>query len=310
MASTGSALLHDLYTNWGERFAANPAMDLDSLRDLYTSWATVTAEPVGVTYESLHIAGMPALWARPVDAPDDRALLFIHGGGYLGGSTASHRKLAGHFAKAARAPALLVDYRLAPENPFPEAQFADCRAAFDWLMDSGIEPGRIALIGDSAGGALVTLLALQLRDAGADLPAAVVPLSPMLDLGATGETFDTNAEVDLLASREKTIGAGQMLLGPDGDPADPSVNPLTAELSGLPPFYLSAGGHEALLDDSRRLAAALTAAGVEAHLEEGPEMQHVFHFLAGNAPEADESIAAIGAFLREKLDSASAARVG
>jgi len=276
-------------------------MDLDSLRDLYTGWASVTAEPAGVTYESLTVAGMPALWARPVDASADRALLFIHGGGYMGGSTASHRKVAGHFAKAAGAPALVFDYRLAPEHPFPEAQFADSRTAYEWLVESGIEPSRIALIGDSAGGALVTLLAQQLRDASEPLPAAIVALSPMLDLGATGETFDSNAQVDLLASREKTIGAAQVLLGPNGDPADPAINPLSAEQTGLPPFFISAGSREALLDDSRRLAASLKAAGVEVHLDEGPEMQHVFHFLAGNAAEADDSIAAIGEFLREKL---------
>lgn len=301
MASTQSQALYDLYTNWGDRFAANPAMDLDAMRDLYDSWGRVTVEPENVTYKEVTANGVPSLWALPEGGVTDAAILYAHGGAYVGGSIVSHRKLAGHFARATGIPTMVYGYRLAPENSFPQSQFEDTRGAYDWIVAQGISPSRIGLIGDSAGGALVTLLALQLKDAGGAMPGAVVALSPMYDLEATGESLVSNKEIDLLASREATLQAAAMLLGPNGAADDPSVNPLKAELAGLPPFFLSVGGSEGLLDDSRRFAQKASAAGVEIEIEIVPEMQHVFHFLAGSAPEAIDSVKKISTFLKRNL---------
>jgi acetyl esterase/lipase len=273
------------------------------VKDLYDTWGSVTAEPTEVSYRSDVVNGIPAVWVIPENAEPGRVLLFAHGGGHVAGSTVSHRKLSGHIAKAAGATGIVFDYRLSPEHPFPASQTEDCRGVYDHLLELGHEPSDIGLVGDSAGGALVTLLALELRDAGLAVPAAVVALSPMLDLEVAGESFITNAALDLIAERETAKGLAKSLLG-DASPTDPSVNPLHASAAGLPPFFFSVGGYEALLDDSTRYAEALRAAGSEVEIEIVPEMQHVFQFLAGRAPEADESIARIGEFLRTRLSRA------
>lgn len=309
MASSEADALTDLYRHWGRRFAAAPAMDRDTTLDLYDGWARVTAEAEGVSYRTVDADGVPALWALPPESashPDGGAALFSHGGGYFAGSPDSHRKLAGHVAKASGTAVLVYGYGLVPENlPFPDLQLEDTDKAFSWIVASGVPAGRIALIGDSAGAALVTLFALRLRDAGRELPAAVVALSPMYDLLGESESLIANLGKDLLTTPELIRDAGRALLGPDRSPADPAYNPLKADLAGLPPFFLSVGSYEGLLDDSRRFAERGRAAGVEVELEVIPEMQHVFHFLAGNAIEADTSIARIGRFISERVGAAT-----
>jgi acetyl esterase/lipase len=302
MASSEAQALSDLYGRWGQRFAADPAMDRDTTLDLYDGWARVTAEAEGVSYRTVDADGVPALWALPPEGTSGSAVLFGHGGGYFAGSPDSHRKLAGHVAKAAGVPVLVYGYRLVPEHqPFPDPQLEDTERAFHWILASGVPAHRVALIGDSAGAALVTLFALRLRNAGRELPAAVVALSPMYDLLGESDSLTANLGKDLLTTPELIRGAGKGLLGPDRSAADPAYNPLKADLAELPPFFLSVGSYEGLLDDSRRFAERAQAAGVSVELEVVPEMQHVFHFLAGNAPEADESIAKIGRFLRQHL---------
>jgi len=308
MASSEAQALTDLYSHWGRRFAADPAMDRDTTLDLYDGWARVTAEAEGVSYRTVDADGVPALWALPPEPAShpDGAVLFSHGGGYFAGSPDSHRKLAGHVAKASGTPVLVYGYRLVPEHlPFPDPQLEDTDKAFSWIVASGVPASRIALIGDSAGAALVTLFVLRLRDAGRALPAAVVALSPMYDLLGESPSLTANLGKDLLTTPELIRSAGSDLLGPDRSPADPAYNPLKADLAGLPPFFLSVGGYEGLLDDSRRFAARARAAGVDVELEIIPEMQHVFHFLAGNAIEADTSIARIGRFIDERVAAAA-----
>ncbi|MQA12609.1 MAG: alpha/beta hydrolase fold domain-containing protein [Pseudonocardiaceae bacterium] len=300
MASTESQALSDMYSNWVSRMAANPDMDLDTMRDLFDGWHRVTREPGAVSYAHVDAGGVPALWAIPEGAVDDRVLLFSHGGGYVGGSSASHRKVAGHLAKAAGVRALVYDYRRVPESPHP-GPLEDARRVFDWLVAQGFSAGGIATVGDSAGGALSISLPLSLRDAGTALPSAIVALSPFLDLQATGATLETNAEVDKLASKPMIEQMAGLFLGTEGSPTDPLAAPLHANPAGLPPVYISVGGAEVLLDDSQRFAKKAEAAGVDVTLEVVPEMQHVFHFLAGHAPEADQSVRNIGSWLRKHL---------
>jgi len=303
MPSTQSDALRDLMTRMTERTTANPEMGLPELRDLVEGLSTVAGEPTGVTYEDVVAGGRPALWCNPSGAAEDRVVLYFHGGGFLGNSASSHRKLAAHLAKAAGVRALVVDFRLAPEHPFP-AQLDDAVAAYEWLLDNGFQAGNIATAGDSAGGNLATGAVLRLRDEGRPLPAAIVAMSPWYDLEATEGTLDTNAATDAFLSRPLIQTMAGMYLGADGSATDPLANPLHADPTGLPPVYLSAGGDEGLLDNALRFADLARAAGVDVTLEVVPGMQHVHTAMAGRAPEADSTLAAIASWLRPLLELA------
>jgi len=300
MASKQSEQLANLYKGWTAALAANPEMPLDEVRAMFDHWGDVTAEPGGLDYIETDAGGVPALWAVPKGCAQDRVLLCSHGGGYVAGSMFSHRKLFGHVAKAVGCRALIVHYGRAPENIHP-GPVDDMTNAYRWLLDQGIAPSHIALTGDSAGGALAITTILRARERGLQLPAATLPLSPWVDMDATGGTFDSNRERDTLGSREIIRGMAATFLGENGDRRDPLVNPTHGELRGLPPVYIQVGGHEALLDDSRALAEALRRADVEVKIDVYPEMQHTFQFLGGTAPEADEAIGQLAAWVRPKL---------
>jgi acetyl esterase/lipase len=283
-----------------DRLIADPEMDLATLRGMLEELGERAAEPTGVTYQEVDAGGRPAIWCLPVDGTDDAAILYTHGGGFVTNTMHSHRKLAGHLAKAAGCRALVIDYRLAPEHPFP-AQLEDAVAAFGWLVDQGISPGRIATAGDSAGGNLATAVALKLRADGAALPAAIVGFSPWYDLEGLGTTMDTNAGQDAFVQRPVVENLSAQFLGPNGSIRDPLANPTYADLAGLPPLYLAVGTHETLQDSVERFADAAKNAGVEVTLELAEGMQHVYPFMAGRAPEADRTIADAGRFLRTHL---------
>lgn len=301
MDSNTSDPLKNLYASWMASTHANPDMELDKVRDLFEHWGDVTTEPGGVDYVEDEVGGIGAMWALPKQRSDEAVLLCFHGGGYVLGSMYSHRKLYGHFAKAARCRALILNYRRAPEHLHP-GPVQDCVSAYRALLEGGgADPGKIAFVGDSAGGALAITSALLARDNGLPLPAACLALAPYLDLDATGSTYDTNAELDALGDRDATIAFGRVFLGPDGSTRDPLVNPVHGDLRGLPPMLLQTGGHDVLLDDSRSFAEAAKAAGTDVTLEVAPGMQHVYHFLAGTEPQADASITRAAEWLREKL---------
>jgi epsilon-lactone hydrolase len=207
----------------------------------------------------------------------------------------------GHLAKAIGCRALVVHYNRAPECVHP-GPVDDMVRAYAWLLrEQGIRPNHIALVGDSAGGALAITTMLRAREKGLPLPAAAMPLSPWLDMEATGGTFQSNAERDVLVSAPVIQMMASTFLGPDGDIKHPLANPLHADLAGLPPLFIQVGADETLLDDSRALAAAARRVGVDVTLEEEPEMQHVYHFLAGVAPEADAAIGRLAKWVRPKL---------
>jgi acetyl esterase/lipase len=280
--------------------AANPDMPLNEIRALFEHLGDVTAEPGGVDFIETEAGGVPAMWAVPKGSAGDRVLLCAHGGGYCFGSMYTHRKLYGHCAKRIGCRALIVHYGLAPEHAHP-GPVNDMAKAYRWLLDQGITPDHIALIGDSAGGALAITTLLRLREQGLPMPAATMPLSPWLDMDGGGGSFESNKQHDVMVTRDMLADLVKMFLGDNGNRRDPLVNPLHGDLRGLPPTYIQVGGHEALLDDSRDLAEALRRADVAVKLDVFPEMQHVFHFLAGVAPEADEAIAKLAAWVRPKL---------
>jgi epsilon-lactone hydrolase len=300
MASKQSEQLATLYKGWIGALALNPEMPLDELRAMFEHWGDVTAEPGGVDYIETDAGGVPALWAGPKGCAQDRVLLCSHGGGYVTGSMYSHRKVYGHFAKAIGCRALIVHYGRAPENVHP-GPVNDMAKAYRWLLDQGITPNHLALTGDSAGGGLAITTILRAREQGLPLPAATMPLSPWLDMEGTGGTFETNKERDVLVAREIIQTMATTFLGESGDRRHPLANPLLADLRGLPPIYIQVGGHETLLDDSHALAEGVRRADGEVILDVYPEMQHVFQFLAGVAPEADEAIGKLAAWVRPKL---------
>lgn len=264
------------------------------------AWSTLTAEPRGVDYLETDEAGVPAMWAVPKDAAEDRVLLCIHGGGFVGGSKYSHRKMFGHLAKATGARALLFDYRLVPGHAHP-AQVDDATAVYRWLLDQGVSADHIAFTGDSSGGGLVITTQLRARDQGLPLPAASMPFSPWVDMEATGASFATNRERDGFFSREVVLQLAGIFLGEAGDPRDPLANPLYADLSGLGPVYVQTGGDEVLLDDAKLLAEHARRAGVEVRLDVFDGMQHTFQMAAGRAPEADDAIGRMADWVRPKL---------
>jgi acetyl esterase/lipase len=277
-------------------------------REAMESFGQAATEPVGVTVELVDAGGVPAMWVLPDGGANDRVIQYVHGGGYVIGSMLQYRRFCGHLAKAAGCRVLNVDYRLAPEHPHPAA-VEDSTAAYRWLLSQGFAPEHLAIAGDSAGGGLTMATLLALRDGGDPLPAAAAPISPWVDLEGLGESMTTNAELDLVVGLEGLKGMAAHYLA-DVDPRDPLAAPLHADLTGLPPLYIQVGGHETLLDDSRRLADKARAAGVEVELEVFPEMQHVFQISCGNVPEATEAVDKIGRWLRTRLGLSASASVG
>jgi epsilon-lactone hydrolase len=300
MASQGAEELKAFMSNWAAMFAARPDMPLDELRAVFEHWGDVTAEPGGVDYIEVDAGGVPALSAVPKGYAQDRVVLCLHGGGYVTSSMYTHRKVYCHLAKAIGCRALIPHYRRAPEQVHP-APVDDAVTAYKWLLDQGIAPSHIALAGDSAGGALAVTTLLRARERNLPMPAATMPLSPWVDMELTGESLASNREKDVLVQKEVVEIMAATFLGDGGNRRDPLANPLYADLRGLPPMYVQVGGDETLLDDSRRLADRAKAAGVDVRLEIFPEMQHVFHFAAGNAPEADDAIHKLADWVRPKL---------
>jgi monoterpene epsilon-lactone hydrolase len=297
MPSSESAALREYLDAKRVLLADNPDVDFSIRRALIEDIHECTAEPVDVTYAEVEIGSRRGLWCLPRNGRADKVILYLHGGGFAMQSVHSHRKLAGHLAKAAASRVALIDYRLTPEHVFP-SQIEDTVAAYDWLIGQGYAGRDIAICGDSAGGGLAVMASVWLRDSSRELPAAVCAFSPWADLECGGDSLRTNAHQDAFIGKELAEQLTALYLGPAGSPSDPKANALHADLGGLPPTFLSAGGHEALLSDAERLADRLRDAGVETSFEVWPEQQHVHAFMAGRAPEADDVINAAAAWIR------------
>lgn len=299
MASPQANAIKDLYSSWLAAMGAKPDMALPEMRDMFEHWGDLTDEPGGVDYLEVDAGGVAAMWAVPHACKADRVLLCTHGGGYVCGSMYTHRKLFGHLAKAVGCRALILHYRRAPEHTHP-AQVDDAVSAYAWLLAQGIKPAHIATTGDSAGGALSTSVLLGARERGLPLPAAAMPMSPWYDPEGTGKTLVTNDARDCLVKAPVLKGMAGTFLG-QASSKDPKANLLCADLAGLPPIYIQVGGDETLLDDSLRFEQRARAAGVDIKVDVFPDMQHVFHFMAGRAPEADDAIRRFAAWVKPKL---------
>ena len=248
--------------------------------------------------------GVPGEWIDARDTRSDSAFLYLHGGGHCVGSCQSHRGLVSHIARACHARALLPEYGLAPERPFP-AGLLDARAAYRYLLAQGYPPQRIVVGGESSGGNLALALLLTLRDEGMQMPAGAVLLSPWTDLLGTGDSVRTRARQDpWLRPAGIELAANRYRGGVAAD--HPLVSPLYADMHGLPPLLIHVGTDEILLDDSTRLAHKAAAAAVEVTLSVWDGMWHAFHYFYPWAPEARRAHREIGEWAARKTGTRTA----
>ena len=272
-----------------------------SVAQMRSDWdAAFGGSTAAVTCERVSAGGVEGEWISPADAPLDKAILYFHGGGFRIGSVASHRDLIAQIAVASGCRVLAINYRLAPEHRFPAA-LDDALAAYGWMLGQGLTPGNVAFAGDSAGGNLVLAAMLALRERGLPLPIAAVLMSPWTDLAATGTSYVSRAEADPIHQRPMILALAKNYLGGQGDPCDPLVSPLYADLAGLPPLLIQVGDRETVLDDSVMFADLARAAGVDVHLEVWDGMIHVFQMFGAELPEAHRAIASIAGFLNQHL---------
>lgn len=273
--------------------------DIEAMRAGMAAAMAGFTPPADVRYEPVDAGGVPAEWTSAPSARQDRALVYLHGGGYCLGGVATHRGLTARLSRTARLPVLSVDYRLAPEHPHPAA-VEDAVAAVRFAYASGLDPARVALGGDSAGGGLVLATLVALRDQDLALPAAGVCISPWTDLSASGESVRSRAHLDPLVDADDLSRLAAAYLG-GRDARTPLASPLFADLRGLPPLLVHVGTAEILLDDATRLAENARDAGVEVELEVWDDMIHVWHAFADALPEGVQAIEGIAGFLEKRL---------
>lgn len=250
----------------------------------------------GPDFRDREVGGVPGLWT---DGDRDAVLLYLHGGGYVIGSAADYRGLAGELARAAGVDLFSVDYRLAPENPFPAAT-DDALAAYRGLLETGVAAEDIIVAGDSAGGGLALALLVALRDAGTPLPAAALLLSPWVDLTLSGESVRSQAGIDpSLTARGLAVCAARYV---GDDTGNPLASPLFADLRGLPPLIVHVGEAEILLDDAIRLARAAAVSGVDVTVRIWQGMIHDWALFACALSEGRDLIDEAAALLSAHLD--------
>jgi acetyl esterase/lipase len=248
-----------------------------------------------IALETMSAGGVPGWWIIPPDSPPDRALLYLHGGGFVFGVSPLHLQMGAYLARKMGMRILMVEYRLAPKYPFPAA-LDDCATSYRWLLDQGIPARHIVLAGDSAGGNLAITLSLQLRDGGDPLPAAAACLSPVTDL--TGDREQQAYKDPLLPPRAMRRYSRSYVA--DHDARNPLISPVFGDLRGLPPLLIHAGEDEILCADAVRIIQLAQAAGVDARLEIYPRMWHVWQ-LNLELPQALQSLDDIACFLGSRV---------
>lgn len=275
------------------------ALPPPELRVAYDEIGGVTPPANNIVFETVFANGVAAEFGRSPSASGNKTILYFHGGGYLIGSLKSHRGLISRLGSAAGVRTLAVDYRLAPEHPYPAAS-DDAITAYRWLLEQGVAPSNIAFAGDSAGGGLSVATMLRARDEGVPLPAAAVLFSPWADLTCSGDTLREKAAEDVLVSAEIVAGMSSTYLA-GADPRSVYASPIFADLSGLPPLLIHAGTAEVLLDDTLRLLRKAAIAGVSVDLKIWPKLPHVWQIFANVLEEGQQSLEAAGKFLSQHL---------
>jgi epsilon-lactone hydrolase len=278
------------------------AQDFLQRRTAFAKMMAATPSPTGVTIRSVDANGVPAKLISPISSKARRAhtvILYLHGGGFYSGSSDTHLALAATLAKDAQADVLLIDYRRMPEHVFP-AQLDDATASYDWLLARGYPASRIAIAGESVGGGLAVELGLRLRDTHRPEPVAIVAMSPVTDLKASGSSMSDNASRDPVIQQAGMVAVSRTYLA-GGDPANPAASPLYADLHGLPPLLIQVGSTEVLLDDSVRLARVAGEDDVPVSLEIWPGMIHQWQLFPSIVPDAARALADSAAFIRTRF---------
>lgn len=266
-------------------------LGLDEERSGWDAYARTQKLPEGTLVSGVALHGVPCEWVERADS-DGQVIVLVHGGGFNAGSPRTHRKFAAQLAQATGNRVLVPEYALAPEEPFPDG-LDDIVTVYAALAEQGVAPGDIILHGDSAGGGLALSAVLKLRELGAPMPRALVLISPWVDLTLSGESHLTHraqpnpSEADLRRSAE--------WYAPPDQHREPLISPLFADLAGLPPMLVQAGGHEVLLDDAVELAALARAAGVTVSLSVAPGLWHCYQH--SDCPEAHDAIEEIAMFI-------------
>ena len=273
---------------------------VEGFRESFGQIAGLTKIPKDANCEPIDAVGVPAEWISVPESVKDHVVLYFHGGGYVAGSINSHREYCVRIARASKTRVLLIDYRRAPEHRFPAA-LEDAMKVYQWLNSSeGINPKKIIIAGESAGGGLTIATLIKLRDDQVELPIAGICLSPFMDLAVTGDSVKTKAEVDPIVTQANLEFCAKLYLGGENS-RNPLASPLYADLKGIPPLYIQVGTAEILLDDSIRFADLAKAAGVKVSLELWDDMIHMFQMFAAMAPEGQDAINKIGEFILKSL---------
>jgi len=282
-----------------------PDRDILEMRAGFEARSGLLPPAKGVDFQATTIEGIDCEWHIPAGCEDAPLIYYLHGGAYMMGSAATHRRLVSHIAREAGMRALLPDYSLAPEKKFPAA-LEDSLTVYRSLLKNDGDANNMAIGGDSAGGNLCVATLLALRDAGDPLPAACFLMSPWLDMAATGESLVTRAKFDPWFRPEHLpVTAGKFCN--EFDKKNPLVSPVFADASGLPATLIQVGDHEILLSDSTRFADNIEAAGGKVRLQVWPDMWHVFQFFIGQMPESKRAINDIAGFLKAEFgESANA----
>lgn len=279
--------------------ATEPRSTVEEARASYEQRMSHLQLDDDIVTERVGAGGVPAEWVIAPGASKDRVFIYLHGGYYAVGSMRTHRVYLSRLSRATGTSLLGLDYRRAPENPFPAA-LEDCLAAYRWLLSIGTDPQKIVIGGESAGGGLTAATCIALRYLGDPLPAAGICLSSWADLAHTGESMTTNANADPTVTLERAEEMAKLYLN-GRDPKTPLASPVYADLHGLPPLLVMAGSIEVLRDDSTRLAERAKASGVDVTLEIWDDMPHNWPMYAHILPEGQQAIDRIGEFIRRHV---------
>ncbi|NJL14335.1 MAG: alpha/beta hydrolase [Microscillaceae bacterium] len=288
------------YLHYLKRKTQHKTLDIHRARQVLETIGKRSPMAENTRTESLSVSGIPAEWVRTPQSQAGRIVMYLHGGAYLAGSLASHRGLASQIGHCAQAEVLQVDYRLAPEHPFP-AGLEDALTAYAWLQQQ-FSPAQIVLAGDSAGGGLALATLLKLREEGHQLPAALVLLAPWVDLEARSPTLEKLAHKDPILSSGRLRESARAYCGTHS-PQNPFISPLNADLSGLPPVLIQVGTLDILLGEAEQLARKIQAQGGKVQLEVWKNMIHVWQFISDRLPEARKALQNIGTFIQQNAPS-------
>lgn len=273
---------------------------LEDSRNALEQLGAMEQIPDDVKIEEVNVDGISAVWIGTPETVKDNIVLYLHGGGYVEGSINTHTGLGFRISRASNSRVLLLDYRLAPENPYPAA-LEDAVKAYKWLIDTQrINPKNIIIGGDSAGGGLTAAMLLKLRDINIKLPAAAVLLSPWTDLDITGDSIREKARVDPFVDASDLFFMASLYIK-DEDPKNPYISPLYGDLKQLPPLLIQVGTAEVLLNDSTRFAEKARSAGVDVTLDIWEDMVHVFQAFALWAEEGQQALQKIGEFIKKSI---------